>query len=325
MALKKTQKINQKGIIYSIMIVTMIISILGLNVALRESTNNFYVNETIEASIVKEKESNINRTVISLYKTGYAKDVIERSLPFSYNINNDEISFTKKFPSQSELFDETFDILNLSKVLFEDTSYSNIFDGINSSITVPNNYSWSRTDNTLTTRIDNFCYAYSINEDSFQLEKSSSSACVSPFDASTVKKSIFDIVLNSTTSTYDTITCSPSSLCSLNDTYNSSNSDPYFELNINQTNCPNCNISDTTISAQASYSTPFSITLSCSTVGCTTQSLILTQNNYDFDVSTLEEGVEVTSTTLFNTAISDLRIDGVTTNINIGSITKTKE
>jgi hypothetical protein len=293
------EKMNQKGVLFSIMILFIAITFISIN-AMLTSSQETSLTESRFLSSASNKYDNIDRSMIDFDRVGYNKIASERVLPFSFSLEKDsnKITIEQELPVSTAKIQNLFDFLNMSEIFFEDTNRNNAFDGLAVDLNVPKNSEWGGSTQGVSFLINPLCYEYIVPATGFTLMKrSTKEKCTHSFSSSSIRRIDINITVNSNDD-YNLFKCNNAS-CSQN-SFNPSNNQPYYYVQIIDSNCAACAITQKIASSHFDPLTDLNFSLTCSGSNCTSVPLTIKQNNFDFNfIHTFGRSVKVTSQIIF--------------------------
>ncbi len=239
---------NQKGIMFSLMVLIMILSVIALQDVFRESKIAQQRNpEKTRIFSVNEKYENINRNIVDLFKEDYLREVSQRNLPFNYLIDGNKIKFNHSIPWDKGTIENYFDTINTYRIFISDKNYSNAFDGIFTQVETLQNSEWGGTATDTHFLIQPFCTNFETGDlNRARITESFASQCLNSFDENKMRRFDVDIVVRNSNEDFNSVFCSNG--CS-SQNFNPSNSNPYYRLVIDDTKCSSkCNLSQTVFS-----------------------------------------------------------------------------
>ncbi len=264
---------NEKGILFSLMVLVLLGAILSLHYfSIRQ--DDILKETSSEANAfqrVSDKYANVKNNLKVLTTSEAEKDVDQRILPFEYDINGNRNEMSTELPSRQERTDAYLEILNAFRVFLEDSSFANEFDGLHSDVNIIVPESWGGTSKNVSFLLEPQCMKYSIL-DSNTLE----------FSVDCPENSYMEAVRQDINLTFrgvhdfNSIACSfnGSGLC-FSSNYNSNNPLPYVSVDLNTADCYLCSLSQATISGHFDPAQASTIIISCIGAGCTTPDLSL--------------------------------------------------
>ncbi|MFA6065511.1 MAG: hypothetical protein WCW44_00850 [archaeon] len=293
---------NNKGLLFTVMTLFLGITLLSSIITLEDiSRDSFSIKEIAALSVSSERFNNISNQLIDLDKTGYAKNVMERTLPFEYGLNKDSnsLTITQQFPFSQAKYDAFFDAINIADIFFSDQNRLHAFDGLIIDINSPKNSAWGGSKNSINFLINPFCYEYIVNSSKeVQFSKSSSTNCSAPFTSSSIKRIDINILVNSGDD-YNSLLCNGSSCPQTS--FNPLSSNPYYKITVIDTTCTSCNLSQKTASAHFNAGSDFNVTLACIGPSCTSTPVIIKESSLDFNISNTSGKIkDIITTITFN-------------------------
>ncbi|MCX6804295.1 MAG: hypothetical protein NTY48_07070 [Candidatus Diapherotrites archaeon] len=273
---------NNKGLLFTVMTLFLIFGILSLNEALSDASRGFEVpKEALVLSSSAKSLENAESMLWDFDKYNYAKDSIKRALPFDFNLEKDQNYLTISIDSSlaSSQLSEVFDYLNLGEAFFED---SNVFGGTILDINVPKNAQWGGSSGGIDFLVPNLCYQFSLLSETKQsLSKSDPSQCSNPFSTSSIKKIDINIIVLSSVSDFNSLTCN-GALCPTQ-VFNPSSPNPYYNITIIDSNCPSCSVSPKRAYSHFSAGSDNNFQLKCTWPGCISSPLTFSIKNMDLN------------------------------------------
>jgi len=299
---------NQRGLLFSVMMLFIVLAFISMNSALNESTIDVSLPDTVSFFGVLEKFQNVYYSAVSLYN-GYTGTTLASAVPFDFEIKDTNFSFSQKIPLSSKKLGQLFDALNAMEVFYEDTQRSNAFDGLLVDLNVPKNSYWGGTETKIPLLLNPQCMEYTIESaQRFSLDKSASSKCTFAFNSSNFKKIEITITPDSLDD-FNSFLCN-SAACS-NSAFDPLSLLPYYKVTINDSACTSCALSSKTASGHFDPSVQLNFSLGC--VGaCTSPPLTVTQKDLNFVFQhSGARSATIASNIVFSKKISDFFVPGV--------------
>ncbi len=155
---------NGKGIIYTLMTVLVIIAIVSLvQVILEKRRESHEVFEAVQLIDVKNYYTNIENDIVDLAKTGLRKDMAERVLPFSYNIDGNRIALQQELSLKQNVWSQFFDLVNIYAIFVSDRNFENAYSGLAVDANTVRNKdqnAWGGNDDNIQFLIEPFCTGF---------------------------------------------------------------------------------------------------------------------------------------------------------------------
>ncbi|MFH1391219.1 MAG: hypothetical protein ABIH20_02815 [Candidatus Diapherotrites archaeon] len=256
----------RKGVLFSIMILFLVGSLLSMyQISLKQNSGLQEASSTVNAfRKVSDKFSNIKNNFTTLTKNKQERLIDQRILPFNYLVDDNSFSIQTDLPLRAERIEAYLENLNAFRVFLEDTNYSKEFDSLNVDIDtlIPN--SWGGSDRDISFEIQPQCLKYSILDSNKMMFE----FVCADYNYMVIKKHDLNISLKSIHD-FNSMVCNfnGSSTC-FQDDYNAQQNTPYLNLNFNDSECPSCILTQTSVSGHFDPSQTSTINLSCSGAGC---------------------------------------------------------
>lgn len=265
---------NNSGFLFTLMAVLLILSIISLNDSvLRSRSEGQRLFSQAKVLSVNNRFDNINRLAVDFKKGGYANPVNQRILPFSYLIDGNHIRVSQNLPLASGETDGFFNFLNFSKILLEDSSYGNVFDGLSVDVNTVRNSNWGGNAKSLNFLIEPFCYQFSsldLNKSVFS--ESFSGKCSEVFDYDKVRRFDVNVSIRNFGEDLNRVLCNGDDDCP-NNAFNSSNPLPYYKITIDDSNCGSCFFSQKTIASHFNPLSDLNVAIFCQGSSCRSKSI----------------------------------------------------
>lgn len=237
---------NNRGILFTLMTLLIILSLLTfisvVEQGMSESQQLGYVTTFLRSA---EKFSNIERNIIILDKTEPITNLSERVLPFIYIVDDNTLSIIQELPLKESDFDSFYDTINIYEIFEEDKNYPRAYTGIDVSIDTLKNPLWGGTSNELVFLIDPFCFEFRESGlDVMSVGKSAHEKCSGVFDPNVIRRIDVNVTIVQFAEDYNVISCNSGSCDGSvwHQEFDEGNSEPYFELEIIDNDCGNCNL-----------------------------------------------------------------------------------
>ncbi len=275
---------NQKGFLFTFMALVLILSIMALNSSIQDSKNDSQkFLELARLVSVNNKFSNIERSAIDFKKSGIVNEFNQRIMPFTYNIDSNSISVLQNLPLASGEANSFFDFMNLFGVFLEDSSYGNVFDGLNVDVNTVQNPFWGGSAEKIQFLIEPFCYQFSLNDlNGSSFGESKSGKCAENFDLQKIRRFDSNIVVRNFSEDFNRILCNGGA-CPDNP-FDPSNPQPYYKIAIDDSNCGNCYFPQKIIANHFDPNTDTNISILCQGISCRSKSIDFVLNK-GFSVS----------------------------------------
>ena len=238
---KKKLGFNSRGLLFTIMTLFLIFGIITLNESLNDAVRSYSpTKETISLYSAANSYENASSLMYNLDKQGYALYSIGNIFPITPVLDRDANTFSlsQKFSIDQNQINSVFDYLNSTRVLLNDTNYSNAFSGTVLLVNSPKNSSWDAEslNNSPAFLLLPFCYQYTIVDTNTSMfsQKPVTPPCSEALSISKIKQVDINIVLLSSTIDFNSITCSPIACAPY------LGAPTYYNLAFDKTNCPSC-------------------------------------------------------------------------------------
>jgi len=305
---------NNKGLLFTVMTLFLIFGIVALNESLNDLSRNYSPStSSISAYSAADSFMNASNLLYDLDQAGYSKDAKERSLPFLYTLNKDSnfISITQDISLGSAQINDLYSYLNLAEVFLNDTNYSNSFTGTTFSVSSPKNLEWGGDQKAIHFLVNPLCYEYVIfDEFNFGFNKSTSSKCSSEFNPESIKRFDINITVLSSLSDFNSFICNNQPCPVL--AFNPSDLRPFYNINLIDSNCPNCALSQKLASSHFVSLDNLNFTLSCNGASCTSEELVIKLNDLDLNFNYSSDAkLSILTKVTFNSKPKDFFISDV--------------
>lgn len=282
-------ELNSRGIIFTLMVVFMILAVISLNTAVKQTFRESQGIEDISAFVaVGNKFKNIERQIIDLDREGNAKEMNERFLPFGYDLEKDQnsISIQQQLPAKSIVVDEFFNVVNFFAVFLNDANWGNVFDGLPVQAGTLKNPAWGGDSNALHFLIEPLCFEYTLKGiDTMVFADSNSEKCAGEFEQSDIRRFDLNIAISNPSEDFNALYCNDNPACP-QQAFNPEHPQnwPYYRIFVDDSNCTNCLLSQKVASAHFDPNQDFNVMVSCVGAGCASSPIIITQAGLDFNV-----------------------------------------
>lgn len=258
---------NNKGVLFTAIAFLMVLSIIALNTVIKENRAQEQ-HFVVPANILRVSGlfENINESVIELKKSQEAVEIEKRVLPFDYSFDENSLSIELRLPFRAIELGVYFDTLNFAEIMLEDKNYENVYSGLAVDINTVKNAEWGGTDNGFEFLVEPYCYEFSIIQNKIEFRESKSAKCLEEFDFSNTRRIDLNIVILQFNEDYNSLECTPEP-CE-QQAFNANNPNPYFSLNIDDSNCDYCDLEQNSVSMHFDPENTQEITLSCQGEEC---------------------------------------------------------
>lgn len=318
---------NKKGILFSVMAVLMVLAILSLIQLIsqkrRESQQVFEAVQLIE---VKNHYSNIEKDIIDLVKKGIRKDMAERTLPFSYNIDGNKLFLKQELPLRQNVWDGFFDLINTYAIFVSDKNFLAAYAGLEvdaNTIKTGGQNSWGGSAEKLQFLVDPFCTGIAVdrNGKNLRIGDINNSRC-SSYNFGRIRWVDVNIVVKFEVEDYNSIvwdrndagTALPDPVnCSSggcpNQDYSALDTGLYYRFFFNDSACLRCGFqpgAQKTIRERLPYTSKVNIKISCAGTGCNSDEVNLSIDNGLLVTHPSDERIDVIISTQFDSNITRL-------------------
>lgn len=286
---------NQKAVLFSIIVMVVALVVLSLFTLTFSQRKNERENlNTITAlNVANNRFNNILEDISLLNKSGTAKRLQQRSLPFSYDIDNNSVTIFQEFPITLARINSFFDAINGYKIFIQDSNTQTTYTGTKIDLNVAKNSSWGGTASKIHFLILPQCLRFVLNDANTALFKGANSYnnCSNDFNIfSSIKEYDLNVILKNSTDDYNSVACNFSGFVGCPDQiFSPANPNPYFDLRINDTNCSKCALPSALKRIRAHFNPILdnNITISCTpSIGsCTSTNPIRIALNSDLNVN----------------------------------------
>jgi hypothetical protein len=267
----------QKGILFSFLVLMLLMNLAALDKLFANGNDaDSFFTKISALNSVGNKTANLDESVAILYdQTGnyFGK---QRHLPFSFSADKNIVVFSQTLPEKQSVIDVFYDSINAFAILAKNSS---TYDGLRTDANTLSNSKWGGTSRKITVSMLPQCFGYSI-DDTNAIEVGGSCG---PFDFNSLKR--IDVnVLVSDSEDFNSVSCTfgASSACP-STSFDASNNNAYFSLQIMDANCTACAIpqSSKTVYGYFNPALNNSMTISCvSTEGaCTSGPIEISLSN----------------------------------------------
>jgi len=301
---------KNKGGLFILMGLILSLLILGfafkINTTYLESEKKTFNQAAITQ--VKNKYSNLN-SIKDFYREGTIKSYFERIVPFSYEIDENTISFTQELPAKKVLFRNFFDYINAYKI-FVESDDALITDGIDVSAETIQNSLWGGTDENIVLMIKPQCKKYSITDQN-SMYFYGSDECAEPFDISLIKRIDINVFVPATED-YNWLACSyGGDLNCYQEPYVPGDANPFIEINLSDSDCPNCDLNSDMIKTSKHFN-PLqsnSAVFSCVGASCSSEDIEILFDQSNTIINHSGTAVEIKIQFLFATKIEEFELN----------------
>lgn len=235
---------NRKGVLFTMMVLLLTLGILALNAAIEKGMTDAqqlgYVTSFLRVS---EKYNNVERNLIRLDKNSAALELNQRIIPFVYVLKENSLSITQELPIKSSDFDSYYDAINIYEIFEEDANYSRAYTGLNVSADTLQNSNWGGTSTEISFLIEPFCFQVRENGlSNLLMEASGSGKCTGIFNIADIRRFDANVIVKQFAEDYNAMKCDGGSCdgTGWHQAFDPGNSSPFFELEINDSNCGKC-------------------------------------------------------------------------------------
>ena len=295
----------KKGVLFTVLTLFLILNLYALSRVSSElkSADASVFSELNALATADSKLKSIINNAAFYDGFGSADSTRQRVLPMQFTADLNSVVFYQKLPASNAVVSGFFDSINAFEIFMEDSSYSNIYDGISVDINTIKNSSWGGSADVISLQLLPQCFAYELEGlDTISIKQS----CAA-FNVDALKKIDMNVLVENSED-FNSVACDfPGKTACPNEAFNPASPLPYLQLRILDENCSMCNIPDenTTVSAHFDPQQSNSVLISC--VGsCTSSPIALslstsvqlqktgTQNNFSIGLD-------------FNESISEIR------------------
>jgi len=195
---------NRSGIFITFMVFLIAMGIVSLYNETKnlETARERQMTDKAAFNAANESFNNLFEEVVGLNKEDFAKEVQQRAMPFSYDLNKGSIKLTQRLPQRESVLRSYFDALNIYSVFADNFQNEG---GTAVSTTPPLDARWGGTEDfpLFTYALLPQCLLYDMNNGNTMLLRAGSSGsnkCTQNFSYSDVK--IFDIGIGVNTQSY---------------------------------------------------------------------------------------------------------------------------
>ncbi len=318
---------KNKGIFFLLMGLILSLLVLGfgfkINQQYLEAEKKSFNSNALQQ--VKNKYSNIN-SVKDFYREGTIKTYFERIVPITYSVDENTISITQQLPIKKALVRNFFDFVNAFEI-FTETTDSLVYDGIDVEIETVQNSLWGGTDENIVLMIKPQCKKYSIT-DYNSMHFYGSNECDNAFDISLIERIDINITVSSDDD-FNRLSCNfGGDLVCYQETYVPANPNPFIEINLIDSACPNCDLnSDTrTIKKHFTPTSANTVIFSCSGT-CTSLPIEILFNENNTEIRHSGTTISVKTEFLFTDKITEFELNDLNISLTDSkfSITKTNK
>jgi len=252
---------NQKGVLFTLAVMLIGFTILGLY-TLTQETSSIAEKQSANLNIitlVTNKESNIGN-IFETTTHGNAIDIFERFLPISHNISGNQITITQNFPVEDFDVNIYFDTINMLKIFVSDTNSERVFDGTTVDMNAVMGPGWGGVSRAMNFVALPQCLRYRVvDTNTFW----SSGNCTTDFNIFSMRLDI-TIYPQVTGEDLNSFTCvmDGNATCPFAD-LNALDPNPYFTLTVDDTNCAGCAFTNSVVKGHYNPSATNSILVSC--------------------------------------------------------------
>ncbi len=156
------------GFVFSVMALLLVLLLVSLSSFMHSSRITAFEQDAGFFALERaEGKFSSYYSLFSLGKDGAQRRGFERLMPFDYSLDSN-LSVLVSFPSDSNL-SSYFDYAYALGVFVSDGNFSNEFDGIPSSLSVPKSVFWGGSDESASFSLSPQCLEYSVSGDSARL------------------------------------------------------------------------------------------------------------------------------------------------------------
>lgn len=271
---------QKKGMLFSLSALLLVMSFILLQQAIiRTSFAQTQAEKTITVfRNLNEQYTSLASNIIELDTKSSYRQMQERTLPFTFSVDQNYIWLNYKTPIRQATLGNYFDLTSAFKIFTEDKNYLNFYSGIAAKVDTTKNGAWGGMQTALNFATEPSCMAISVQETGVSFQQGWCKA----FDLNQTAKIDSNISIYSPSEDQNTVTCSwnGNSACP-SQSFDQANPNPYFSLNLLDQNCGKCALSTKTIKGHADISKNNWIAVSCTGTGCTSPQIdINVSQNY---------------------------------------------
>lgn len=264
---------NVRGVLFTTMLLLMVLSMLALISVLETGKRE---GESYGGLIAFEEADyfyeNIQRNVVRVSESGKNKELMERLLPFSYELNGKSIVIEQMLPVNEIEFDNFFDLVNAYEVFLEDEDFGNEFTGMGVVVETVRNDLWGGSVDDINFLINPFCVKLSEDLNSISFEETESVRCSGSFSSANIARYDVNIEVLRASEDFNALLCNGGSCPS--EAFSELDPDPYFRIEIIDANCAGCDLSQTVISKHFNPETEeFLVSIYCTGGECTSKAI----------------------------------------------------
>ncbi|MBI4045126.1 MAG: hypothetical protein HY392_05435 [Candidatus Diapherotrites archaeon] len=267
---------NNRGILFSLIVMLMLLSVISLK-SVNTGSKKIAAGNSVELlafNSLEQKFDDILMNAIRFSGFGGSETVKQRILPFDFTLDQNTFTASMELPLDKRDIDIFFDALNAFEVWLEDSNSVVYYPGLLADVNTPKNPAWGGAANSIQLHVLPQCLRFKIfDENTAGFEPSQD--CKNPFSVSSVSR--YDVNINlSDTADFNSVTCNfDSNLECPANAFNPSSSQPFLQVNIVDANCSRCSIDPSlkTISTHFDPAKQHNILLQCVGVGCASTDL----------------------------------------------------
>ncbi len=274
---------HKKGIIFSLAALILILTFIALSQTIIRTTAQQSQTEKTMALMrnLSQHYSSIESNIITLDTKSAHGKIQERALPFEYNVDTNHIELQYNTPIRATTIGHFFDIINAFEIFIEDQNYSNSYSGIATQVDTEKNSPWGGTQTTLNFIVEPQCTEISVRQTGITFGQ----GWCGTFDLNSASRIDTNISIYSPSEDLNSFACRWNSTDACpSQSFDPSNPNPYFSLQIFDENCTSCGFLQNTVSGHFDISQNNWIAIICTGAECTATQIDINAAQY-FSIS----------------------------------------